>query len=522
MLDYLNDDELLFPEVGDDTHQLSDSYINQDDEPWKIVIADDEEEVHTMTRMVLKKFKYQGRKIELISTYSGQETKDVMREKSNIAIVLLDVVMENEESGLEVVKYIREDLRNPFVRIILRTGQPGQAPEDDVIRNYDINDYKSKTELTVQKLYTSIIASLRSYIDMRTIEKSKLGMENIVTVSREMFKFKRINSFVDFVLNAYINILKFNIEAREQKVSGFGAIRSENKYKIISLAGDYFSHSEKILDLLGSDEFNHELSIAKANNGIHFTNSSFLGVFVTSDGTENYIYLNQLKQLEELDQDMFKILSSNVGVAFDNIYLNKEIIDTQKEVLYTLGEIVEFRSKETANHVRRVAEISYFLAIEYGLTETEADLLRMASPMHDIGKIGIPDTILTKPAKLTTEEFVIIKTHTEIGFDILKRSNRKIMKTAATIALEHHEKWNGNGYPYGKKEEEINIMSRITMIADVYDALSHKRVYKAAWTDDMVYEEIRRQKGIMFDPKLVDIFFDNLDVIEGIKHKYPE
>ncbi len=145
MLEYLrDDDELLFPESDDDGAFLIESHDQHEVTPWKIVIADDEDEVHTMTRMVLKKFLFDGRKIELISAYSGQETKDIMREQPNIAIVLLDVVMENEESGLEVVKYIREELKNPFVRIILRTGQPGQAPEDDVIRNYDINDYKSK------------------------------------------------------------------------------------------------------------------------------------------------------------------------------------------------------------------------------------------------------------------------------------------------------------------------------------------------------------------------------------------
>lgn len=523
MLEYLkDDDELLFPDLEDETFPPLETKGHHELTPWKIVIADDEDEVHTMTRMVLKKFVFDDRKIELISAYSGQETKDIMREQPNIAIVLLDVVMENEESGLEVVKYIREELKNPFVRIILRTGQPGQAPEDDVIRNYDINDYKSKTELTVQKLYTSIIASLRAYIDMRTIEKSRLGLENILSVSRELFKLKRLNPFVDFVLNAYMNILNFNVEDRAQQISGFGAIRKGNKYQIISLAGEYFTNSNRILDFLASDEFHHDLSIAKANNGIRFTDTSFLGVFPSSDGVENYIYLNELTGMKDVDHNMIKILSSNVAIAYDNIYLNKEIIDTQKEVLYTLGEIVEFRSKETANHVRRVAEYSYVLALEYGLSETEADLLRMASPMHDIGKIGIPDTILTKPAKLTDEEFELIKTHTTIGYDILKRSNRMIMKTAATIALEHHERWNGNGYPYGKKGEEINIMSRITQIADVYDALSHKRVYKAAWSDEDVYEEIKRQKGIMFDPKLVDLFFENLDRIVDIKEKYPE
>lgn len=490
--------------------------------PWKIVIADDEEEVHTMTRMVLRKFSFEDRGVELISTYSGFETIRVMEEQPDIAVILLDVVMETENSGLEVVKKIREDLKNPFVRIILRTGQPGQAPEDDVIRNYDINDYKSKTELTVQKLYTSIIASLRAYIDMRTIEHNRLGLEKILNQSRNMFQVKKLEEFMGIALDTYENLLQLEPGVGAIHIDGFAAAESDQKYRIVTRKGAYRSDAELAVAKISSEGFLELIRRAEENDGHAFNGNQYLSIFKAEEEFGNFIYFETPASFTEPDRALFQILNSNIAVAIDNIYLNREIIDTQKEVLYTLGEIVEFRSKETANHVSRVAEYSYILAKEYGLSEDEADLLRMASPMHDIGKIGIPDTILTKPGKLTPEEFELVKTHTTIGYEILKQSKRDIMKTAARVAMEHHERWDGSGYPMGKKNEEIHIMSRITCLADVYDALSHKRVYKEAWSDEDVYEEIRRMRDIMFEPRLVDIFFRNLEKIMDIRKRLPD
>ncbi len=233
-------------------------------------------------------------------------------------------------------------------------------------------------------------------------------------------------------------------------------------------------------------------------------------------------YIKSFRPFEDFEKNLLKILSSNVSVAIDNIYLNNEIVDTQKEVIFTLGEIVETRSKETANHVRRVAEYSWILARALGSSSEEANILRLASPMHDIGKIGIPDLILNKPGKLTPEEFEVIKTHTIIGYEVLKQSNRRIMKTAATIALQHHERWDGQGYPYGILGEEIDLFSRITSVCDVYDALSHKRIYKDAWAEEEVHNYIKSMRSKMFDPNVVDKFFEHIDDIIAIKEKYPD
>jgi len=224
-------------------------------------------------------------------------------------------------------------------------------------------------------------------------------------------------------------------------------------------------------------------------------------------------------QLALYDQN--RVLENKVLERTEEIRtLNHEIEDTQKEVVFTMGAIGETRSKETGNHVKRVAEYSRIFALHYGLPEDEANLIKMASPMHDIGKVGIPDNILNKPGRLTFEEFEIMKTHAELGYDMLKHSSRSILKAAAILAHEHHEKWNGKGYPKGLQGEEIHLYGRITAIADVFDALGSDRCYKKAWEDEKIFSLLKEEKGEHFDPELVDIFFNHLDEFLEVRACY--
>ena len=207
-----------------------------------------------------------------------------------------------------------------------------------------------------------------------------------------------------------------------------------------------------------------------------------------------------------------EIIEAKVKEATSEIQaLNDEVEATQREIVFTMGAIAEQRSKETGEHVKRVAEYSLILARLYGLSIEESILLKNASPMHDIGKIGIPDSILNKPAKFTEEEFELMKTHSEIGYEMLKHSNKSILKAAAILAYEHHERWDGKGYPRGIKGEEIHIYGRITAIADVFDALGSDRVYKEAWPLEKILNLFKEERGKQFDPNLIDIFLDNLE-----------
>ena len=202
------------------------------------------------------------------------------------------------------------------------------------------------------------------------------------------------------------------------------------------------------------------------------------------------------------------------------IKIKQDIMSTQKEVLFTLGELGEVRSKETGQHVNRVALYSELIATKYGLKIEEVDLLKMASPMHDIGKVAIPDEILLKPGKLTDKEMDIMKTHAKIGYEIFCKSKHKMLQTAAIISYEHHEKYDGSGYPRGLKKDEISIYGRITSVADVFDALSHDRVYKKAWSIEKIIEFMIKEKNRSFEPILVDILISNMDDIMRIKNEY--
>jgi response regulator RpfG family c-di-GMP phosphodiesterase len=338
--------------------------ITEDIFKYKLMIVDDEPDIHTITQTVLKKFEFEGHGLEIINAYSAKEAYELLKKNQDTAIMLLDVVMESDDAGLKLVPLIRDELNNGDVRIILRTGQPGTAPEKEIIHDYDINDYKEKSELTIVKLYTALVASLRSYENIQAIKK-----------------------------------------------------------------------------------------------------------------------------------------------------LNIELLATQREVLRKLGNTIESRSKETGEHVQRVAGLSYLLARYSGLPQKEAQAIEFASPMHDLGKIAIPDTILLKAGPFDDAEYETMKAHAKIGYEILHDTDKDILKIAAIIAHEHHEKWDGSGYPRGLNGEDIHIYGRITALADVFDALTQDRVYKKAWPLEKIYKLLKEEKAKHFDPKLVDLFFDNLDEI---------
>ncbi|TKI68694.1 response regulator [Sulfurimonas crateris] len=204
----------------------------------------------------------------------------------------------------------------------------------------------------------------------------------------------------------------------------------------------------------------------------------------------------------------------------DLISLHEEIENTQREIIYKMGEIGESRSKETGNHVRRVAEYSKLLALLAGLNEKEAEIVAVASPMHDIGKVAIPDAVLLKPGKLNEDEWMVMRSHSAVGSDILNCSQRPLLKAAAIIAKEHHEKFDGTGYPMGLSGEDIHIYGRIVAIADVFDALGSNRVYKKAWELEKILYLFHEEKGRHFDPRLVDLFLGNLNKFLKIRDLY--
>lgn len=200
----------------------------------------------------------------------------------------------------------------------------------------------------------------------------------------------------------------------------------------------------------------------------------------------------------------------------------QQLHETRLQIIQRLGRAAEYKDNETGLHVIRMSHYSRILGLAAGMNETEADLLMSAAPMHDIGKIGIPDYILKKPGKLTDDEFEIMKSHTTIGAEIIGDDPSELLQLAKVVALTHHEKWNGFGYPNGLAEEDIPRVGRIVAIADVFDALTSERPYKKAWTVEDAVNMLNNGAGEHFDPQLVNLFVKALPEVLEVKNQYVE
>ncbi|MBL4665804.1 MAG: DUF3369 domain-containing protein [Sneathiella sp.] len=509
----IDDDELMF---ADDESDIEDISTPKQLGTWKVILVDDEPSVHKVTTMALDGFTFDGKELEFFHAYTGIEGRKLILEHTDTAIILLDVVMESEHAGLEFAKFIREEAGNKLVRIILRTGQPGQAPEREVIQKYDINDYKEKTELTSLKLFTLMYASLRSYRDIIALETNKRGLERVINSSADIFALKNVRQFTEGVLSQLTSLLHLDSAAAYMKADGLALCKDGECLKVMAGTGEYAALVGREAVAVLEKEILEDVQEAIRTRKNCYRGDRFTGFFSSENGTFNVLYLSGLKPMSELDKSLMEVFLKNIAIAYENIDLHQEVEETQREIVYMLGEAVETRSKETGNHVKRVAEISKILALGYGLSDEEAELVRLASPLHDVGKIGIPDSILNKPGKHTPEEWEIMKTHAILGYDMLKSSKKRILKASAIIARDHHEHWAGGGYPFDISGEEIHVYGRITAIADVFDALGNERCYKKAWPRERVLALLEDERGKQFEPKLVDIMLAKMDEIEQI------
>lgn len=375
------------------------------------------------------------------------------------------------------------------------------------LHNFLYPDFPISSHLKILSSYITLGAAILAQLEYIIFEKryKKICKELQYTIFNEKLSRRIIETFLIFTIAPILTLLlvvrRFNLD---------GVVDNHVTLEVFYI-GVLMLVSSIILAVVFGRVLKEDTNII-INNIKSVQEGSFT----------NTKTINRPDEIGEISYAI-KDMSTSIKEGINQIEsLNDEITNTQKEVIYTMGEIAETRSKETGNHVKRVAEYSKVLALKYGLDEKEAELLKLASPMHDIGKVGIPDSILNKPGKLTFDEFEIMKTHAQLGYDMLKYSSKPILKAASIVAYYHHEKYDGSGYPRGLKGEDIHIYGRITAIADVFDALGSDRVYKKAWEDERIFELFKEEKGKHFDPKLIDIFFENLDEIYKIRNMFKD
>ena len=269
--------------------------------------------------------------------------------------------------------------------------------------------------------------------------------------------------------------------------------------------------------LLIKDAYQDPRFDRRSDEKTHYHTTSVLTVpLLDTEGIVMGVFQAINKQGEDKvfsEQDLERLALTAVYSAktVESARLIAEQEATQREIIHILGQASEYRSKETGDHIQRVAEISYLLAKYYGLSEEDSERIRLAAPMHDLGKIGVSDAVLNKPGKLNDAEYVEMQAHAIIGESMLLTSKRALLQFAASIAGSHHERWDGTGYPRRLKGELIPLAGRICAVADVLDALSSHRCYKQPWSEDRIREEFISQRGEQFQPELVDLLLEHWD-----------
>lgn len=230
---------------------------------------------------------------------------------------------------------------------------------------------------------------------------------------------------------------------------------------------------------------------------------------------------DEVKRYQAELEEMVAVRTSALQMALENVKESQRtILAAHLETIHRLAAAAEFKDEETADHIQRMSRYCALLAHKLGLPDAEVDLVLQASPMHDIGKIGIPDSILLKPAKLTPEEWVVMQKHTIFGARILGESNFELLRVGEIIAMSHHEKWDGSGYPRRLSGEDIPLYGRICAVADVFDALTNKRPYKEAFSNEKSLEIMRAGRGSHFDPRILDVFFQDFDSVAAIQREF--
>ncbi|MBE4573151.1 phosphodiesterase [Vibrio navarrensis] len=495
--------------------------LQRSHQPWKVLLVDDDQQMHQITRLALSGFHFQERSLELISAYSGVEARRILQEQQDIAVAFVDVVMETEHAGLELVRFIRETLENRLIRLVLRTGQAGQAPEDVVIKEYEIDDYKEKTELTTQKLKTVLYSMLRSYRDLCLIEEQKQGLSRVIQASAFVQNTTTLQTYASSVLAQLTSLLKLEKSALYCIVKP-GPQGEESRALTLAATGSYVDFCAKCAFDMLPDVVAERCQQALLSKQTMNYGDAFVLYSHDEQGVDSLLYVNLNKNLDEFDLQLLELYMQNIGLTFENLNLMLDIRETSKELVYNLANAVEARSRETGAHVQRVSLFAEKLAQLYGLSEYDSSMIKHASPLHDIGKVAIPDAILHKSGKLDAEEWSEMQRHVEYGVEILSKSKRRLIAVGREIAASHHEKWDGSGYPNRLSGEAIPISGRIVALADVFDALGSKRSYKEPWSDDDILREIIAQKGKHFDPKLVELFLDNISDFIAIRESNPD
>jgi response regulator RpfG family c-di-GMP phosphodiesterase len=480
---------------------------------WKVLIADDEPDVHVATKLVLRDFSFRDRSIEFLDAYSGDEACEVLRQHPDTAVVFLDVVMETEDAGLRAVKRIREEIGNQMVRIILRTGQPGHAPEEEVVLNYHINDYKSKSEMTAKKLFTSIVSALRSFQDLQTIESSRRGLVKVLDAASNM-DFRSRNLFVSGLLMQLGSLLDIG----ENDLILIRRGETDGKDMIMAACGDFDPFiGEPIRDVLDAESIEH-IARVFSTGATHVDDKRSIYLVPLPNLSDVAVYVGSPRRISETELALIDIFCMKIVLAYENYEFVEQSRRDQNAEIALLSKVTAHASYLPVAYAINRGRLSRDIALKMkekgaarAIDSRLPDLLERAAMLADIGNHEVPASILEGASGLSPEDTAVVRKHPEFGTALMQGvlaevTGGRVASLACEVALSHHERFDGSGYPQGLAGEHIPLSGRIVGVADSYMALTSARPWRAAFGHDQAIAMIKQDSGKKYDPQVVASF----------------
>ncbi|MFZ4527336.1 MAG: bifunctional diguanylate cyclase/phosphodiesterase [Undibacterium curvum] len=502
------EDDLVFLDEPDHDEF---SAVSQAQASWRIMIIDDDPDVHSATTFALGSLEIQHRPLSFVHAYSAAEAREILQREKDIAIILLDVVMEHEDAGLQLVNYIRKTLQLADVRIILRTGQPGYAPEIDAIRDYDINDYKTKSELTRTKLYTAVTSAIRSYEQICSISASRRGLEMIINASTELMAKHGLQNFASGVLTQITGLLNLDTEgfvcARQNPL---GDENTVNDLRIIASTAS-MSHlvDRSLADLDRPSVLNLVSRSLGSKQSIYEADMTAL-YFNNAEKKDFTLFLEKGLQLNEMDRRLLEVFCGNVSVGLDNVILNSRLhnyafydlltgLANRLKLLQTLNETLSSPLKEKS--ALSLIDIDHFAETNDALGHQFGDLLLYAVAQRlfnhfgtqcQLARVGSdtfallgdqdlvnPDTILklfTTPFQVDHQDVQLSATIGLIKLGDYEGDGSEALKDT-NIALKRAKTNQRGGYEYFTRSMGVEIRERVLLMHALRAAFEHERLF---------------------------------------------
>ncbi|RUO65627.1 Response regulator receiver domain-containing protein [Pseudidiomarina planktonica] len=458
---------------------------------WKVLIVDDEPEVHAVTKLALSDFSFLGRGLKFYSAYSGEEARELVNEHPDAAIVLLDVVMETDDAGLQVARYIREEVHNRFPRIILRTGQPGQAPERTVIINYDINDYKSKTELTAQKLFTTVMSSLRSYRDIMSIDQSRQGLEKVIAAATNLYALQSMESFVDGLVQQLSWVLG---GARETFYAVADRTGRSDKFEVKAAYGRDSDEAlgQAIRSVLPRDALAEVDQVVRAQSVYYGEDFALAYCRSNSQPQGALLFLRGFSRtLTEDDKHLLQLFAENVQVAHDNVISWQDA----DRFLATMADewMTELSGGESARASNPVASLAHQLS--EGVKHKDTTHVMAATRLYHQAE-GMFQQLQQENTAAT---IAICQQRINRSLRALSESKHPATQMAYLALRERSERWDGMGLPSGKEGAQIAMTSQIIQLAGLLGNWLQQEL-----GEDAILARLDSERGRYFAPELLD------------------